>query len=654
MLSREQLKAIASIRDENGPVSLMEIDDLFSQIKSIRDFTDSQYSELAKIANATYRAGCGIVADDIYDTIILTRLAEIDPENPIFEAVESEELEITGDKILHSEPMLSTNKAYTLKKVQNDLLRVVYAACDDLGISSDDITLRLTAKLDGLAGRDKDNYLLSRGDGVKGADLSKSFERGLKVLNLKTGDESRGQGVGEIVVLKSYFDSELSEHFEHPRNFMVGLVSADNPNEHAIRALKNNAAVFMPFVGLPSWEGSIKEFLANYDQILEQVRTSVDCYIDGVVLEVVNEDIKNILGSTSHHHKWQIAIKEASETGTTTVKSVVAQTGRTGKVSPVAELVPIYLSKATISRVTLHHYGMVRDLGIGVGAEVELIRSGEVIPKIISIIQRVTPEIPTQCPSCGSTLEWKKDALFCRNVSGCSAQLNARLSHWFTIMGNVDGFGPATIEKLTKNGISKISEIFALDQMTLIKFGFGQGESKKLLKEIDRCKKEEVEDWRFLAAFGVNYLGRGSCDKLLQSVKLMDVFSIDTTKLVSIDGFGQGTVSRIITGLGAIKDEVLRLHDLGFNLKETVAFDPTTSTSPIIGKSVVFTGSMQSGSRDDMKKHAKSLGAKVQSSVSSKTNFLICGEKVGAAKIEKAKKLNVTVVTESEYLEMIA
>jgi DNA ligase (NAD+) len=626
----------------------------FNDETSITAMNESDTVMVATIANALYRAGEAIMTDHTYDNIVIKHLTSLNPDHAFLHGVEAESLNLGKGVVMHPSPMLSTNKVYTFKEVENTLFDPIKDACLDLGIDFKTVLFRMTPKLDGLAGRDDGKHLVTRGDGSKGSDVTRNFDRGLKVMGVASNDHSRGQGVGEIVVLKSYFEDKLSEHFVHPRNFMTGLVKADNVNEHAAEALQNGAAVFMPYVGLPSWNGTAKELTGDFESIVSNVLVSVDSFVDGAVLEVDNADIKHHLGATKRHHRWQVAIKQNTQTGITTVKEVISQVGRTGKITPVLLVEPIHLSGATISRVTAHHYGMVKSLNIGKGAIVELVRSGEVIPKLIAVKQTGVVDIPDDCPSCGHALEWESDFLRCPNTLLCTAQQEGRLGHWFETLGNVDGFGPATISRLVHSGIRDVSDIFSMVAGDFLNAGFGAGETKVLLRELDRCKNESVEDWRFLGAFGVHFLGRGASENLLENATLNDIFNLSQAKIQTFDGFGEITAKSIVEGLARIHEEFNKLMVIGFNLVETASVDADSLDNFIVGKNIVFTGKMVLGSRDDMKKGAKLMGAKVQSSVNSKTDFLICGENVGAAKSNKARDLGVTLLTEAEYIERLA
>jgi len=226
------------------------------------------------------------------------------------------------------------------------------------------LKFKATAKLDGFAGYDDGIRLYTRGDGKKGSDITRVFKRGLKVFN----NSERGQGPGEIVVSKTYFEKNLSDYFEFPRNFQASLIKEKDLDVHAREAIEKNGAFFVPFKQLPKWEGSLKELESNFESITEKSLTSVDFDVDGVVFEVINDEIKSHLGSNRKFHRWQIAYKENKDKAHVRVLSITPQVGRTGKITPVAELEPTQLSGATIVRAKGHHYRLVRDQKLGKGS----------------------------------------------------------------------------------------------------------------------------------------------------------------------------------------------------------------------------------------------------------------------------------------------
>ncbi|GAB4270019.1 MAG: NAD-dependent DNA ligase LigA [Methylomicrobium sp.] len=609
---------------------------------------DEQLVEFIEIANALYRGGEPIVSDAEYDLTFLAELKRRHPKHPFLTRVEPE-AGFAGKTVELPVRMLSTDKAYSREEIEAWSNRIKKAA-DELGIDFDSLVFKVTPKLDGYAAYDDGDRLYTRGDGRKGTDISRVFERGLKVAN----NGERGLGAGEIVVGKTYFETYLSEFFDNTRNFQASVIKEKELEQHAEQAIKDEAAVFFPFAKLPCWQGVWSELSERFDEIVKDIWHAVDYDVDGVILEINDERLKEHMGATRHHHRWQIAYKENVATAEVKIVRVVPQTSRSGRITPVAEVEPVRLSGALLQRATAHHYKMVVDKGIGPGALIRLARSGEVIPKIEAVLEPAEPDIPEQCPSCGSELIWDGDYLFCTNHFDCPAQVTHSIEHFFRVLGNNDGFGPATIAKLYENEARTIDRIYQLTAAEFETMGFGPKQSQNLVDQLQRSLTEPIEDWRFLAAFGVFRMGLGNCEKLLAHYRLPEIFSLTEAEIIALEGFAEKTANVVLKGFKKIEPLFNRLYRLGFTLNESRSVALITGTdNPIAGKTLVFTGTMQEGSREDMIRQAKSMGAKVAASVTGKTDYLIVGEKVGATKLNAAEKHGVSILTEAEYLTLI-
>ncbi|MFA6009112.1 MAG: BRCT domain-containing protein [Desulfobacteraceae bacterium] len=598
--------------------------------------------ETLKGYNSAYRDGNPVVTDDVYDSLV-EKLNALDPENPYLKTVEPETF-AGKTEVRHPMPMLSTDKAYGKPDVERFVQRV-YKAAEEVGEAK--VEFRVTAKLDGLAGRDDGTVFATRGNGFAGFEISSAFRKGVVPVN------GRGQGLGEIVMSKSYFEENLADFFEHPRNMVVGIVSSDVLNEYAEKALADKAVHFVSYSSLPSWNGSGEDLLKNLDDIQSDLLGEMDYPVDGLICEVLGEDIRQHMGATTHHYRWQIAIKTKGETAVTTVQAIVWQVGRTGNVTPVMEVSPVKLSGATIRRVTAHNAGLVKKSGIGSGAEIEIIRSGEVIPKLVTVIKPTeTVALPDVCPACTTELVWQNDFLKCTNPL-CPAQMEQRLVHWFKSLGNADWFGIKTVQKLVDKGYDSLEKVYAMTEEDFVNLGFGPVQSKNLFEALAISRTKSVEDWRFLSAFGIPNLGKGDSRKILAHMPLESLAHMTEDDIKAIHGFGDITSSAIVTHLYQIRLTLSHMLDLGFNLERTAQTnDAVVSDSPISGMGIVFTGKMEHGSREDMQALARSLGANVQTSVTGKTDILVCGENVGAVKIEKAKKTGTRVISEREFYDL--
>lgn len=600
------------------------------------------------VADTLYRQGLPIISDSEYDEKE-NWYVENHPESNLPNVVQSD-LRENGKTVRLPQKMLSTDKAYSKQEIEKWLDRI-FKAASSLNIGRDEIEIRVTPKLDGYAAFDDGSMLYTRGDGVNGQDITRAFNRGLKVAN----DNVRGLGAGEIVIDKYYFDENLSNYFENSRNIQAAIIAEKNVDERVQKAINDGACVFYPFALLKSWTGNSQELIADFEKIIDKVWNAVEYDVDGVVLEAIDSRIKEHMGATRKFHRWQIAFKINHESAEVKVMSVTPQTSRTGRVTPVAELVPTRISGATISRATVHHYRMVKNSGVGPGALLRVVRSGLVIPKIEEVIEPVEPQIPEFCPSCLSHLIWESDHLICPNKSDCPAQTENTLIHFFKTLGNIDGFGPKVIEKLTSYGVKHIHDIYSLNSKHFIGYGFGEKTASNLEQQLKLSREIQIEDWRFLAAFGVSRLAGGNCEKLLQHYSLEELFDATANDIANLDGFAKLSAEAIFEGLANIREEFFKVYGLGFNISITPKIsEQEASSSPIAGAIIVFTGTMVQGKRSDMEKHAKSLGAKVAKSVSGKTTFLVAGNKVGENKINGAKENGVTVLSEQEYLDLIS
>ena len=626
----------------------IKIQDIADQKILISDLTDDDLFEFCKIANQRYRDGSPIISDEDYDFVYIPELSKRLPEHPFLQKIESENEGFSEEKIKLPKKMLSTDKAYSWEEINKWLDRVSKFSSEiDYPIA--DIQIKGTAKLDGFAGYDDGSKLYTRGDGNKGSDISRVFERGLGIFN----NSERGQGPGEIVVKRTYFEKHLSNYFEYPRNFQASLIKEKELDSLAIDAINDKAALFVPFTQLPQWLGSIEQFSNQFLDIVGQLESGVDFDIDGVVFEIVNPELKDYMGSNRKFHRWQIAFKENKEKAQVKVISVTAQVGRTGKITPVAELEPTQLSGATIYRATGHHYGLVKEQGLGAGSVIELTRSGLVIPKINKVLKTAEVVIPSNCPSCGCKLSWDADFLMCLNHEKCQEQVIGKIIYFFRILANNDGFGQATIQKLYAEGIRQVSDIYLLNEAKLMSMGFGKKTSHNLINQLIRSRKESIEDWRFLAAFGVQRLGMGNCENLLKNYSIEKIFDLPVKDISNIDGFAEITAELIFDGLTLIKPQYEVLISGGFELEQTLlTTEINQSTSLFNSKKIVFTGTMNE-SRAKLQKQAKAFGANIGKSVSSKTDFLIIGENVGQSKIKDAKTHQVEILTEAEYLKLL-
>ena len=616
---------------------------------------DSLVAQL-EVYNRAYREGQPLISDDTYDRLV-EQLRLLDPGHPFLHSVEPEQF-ASRVEIRHATPMLSIEKVYIEKKEDYARLERFIQNAEKSGreIGITQLRFRATVKLDGLAGRDDGNLFATRGNGIVGYEISNAFDKGVIPIG------GRGQGLGEIVVVQSYFDEHMADKFEHPRNMVVGIISSDTLNPNAKTALDDGMVHFLPYSQLPDWQGSGADLLKDIDAISDGLMEDTDYPLDGVVVEVIDPRLREYLGATAHHYRWQIAVKRKGETAETLVRNIQWQVGRTGHITPVLEVDPVTLSGATIRRVTAHHASRVAEEGMGPGALIEIIRSGEVIPKIEHVLKRSDRvELPSVCPRCAQPLTWETRGrtdngiqfLFCRN-SVCPGKTEEQICHWFKTLGNADWFGIKTVQKLVEAGYDSLEKIYAMGSADFQTLGFGPVLSENLANALTGSRTRALEDWRFLAAFGIDRLGLGDSRKLLSHIPLEDILHLERGGLETIKGFGELKSEAIISSITSVALTFEHMLALGFNLEKTpLVSDAASIESPIAGKKIVFTGKMIRGNREEMQAQARQLGAQVQSSVSGATDMLVCGEKVGQSKMDKASRLGVQVLSEEAYFAMI-
>lgn len=619
--------------------------------KAVQELTDDELSSLCVYLNEQYRTGKPVVTDEAFDFVYMAALNVRIPNHPLLTAPQPTVFETAKGRIMHPSRMLSTEKAYEIGEVQSYVARCEKAALA-AGLDPNTLQYRVLAKLDGIAGRlvASPKQLITRGDGTFGNDISHLLEAGLVIVGNEYLD-----GVGEVVMPIDYFEQNLAEHFAHPRNLISGMASSDSLNEHALQAMKDGAVHLVLYRDMPEIVVDGKTLISNLEQLVADTKSSSPYPLDGTIIEVIGEDIRAAMGSGSHHHNWQIAKKEAGETAETTVKDIIWQVGRTGRVTPVIHIEPTALSGATISKVTGHHAANVRNHGIGIGAKIVIIRAGEVIPKHLNTTHPVQANLPTECPCCASDLVWKKSPqtdedtfLVCENI-GCSAQSVTGIIHFFNTI-QCDLFGAKSVDKLVQADYTCVEQILLMNEEAFMAVGFGAGQAKNLVAEMQRVMREPLRDNLLLASLGISKLGRSASEKLLAKHRITELKGITAEQIEAIEGFGKKTSVSISKALADRANTLDFLLSRNFNLSHTQDAQASVGGGSLEGVNIVFTGTM-SGSRDKMKADAKAKGATVQSGVNGKTNILCCGDKVGQKKLDAARDKGVEIITEEQYWE---
>lgn len=603
--------------------------------------------EQLKHLNSAYRSGSPMVSDYEYD-IMRKTLVSLDPNNLFLLAVEPEALLDGKGRVNHPKPMLSTDKAYSSEEVSKWLQKVVSFASEN---GYDDLEIRLTPKLDGCAGSynpvAKAMYV-TRGDGQFGNDFTKLGQQSKFV-----GDPTIAS-VGELICDEAYYQDVLkSQGVIHPRNFVSGLLGADNLSDIAKKALIDGAVHFVSYKKMSGTRvfspAEFKAILDDLETVEVEMMSECQYRTDGIVIQVHSDSMFADMGNNGAFHYGQIAKKIAGEPVEVEYRDIVYQNGRTGRLTPVIVIEPTEIGGVMVSNVTGHHAGNIKRLGVGEGSVLAIVRSGEVIPFLRGIIRRSdNVTIPSNCPSCNAETTWDLPYLICPN-NKCEGRVAAQLQFFAKTVG-MDLIGGKSAEKLASAGIDCVNLLSVTDeQLQLI--GFGAGQSANILKELVRIKQFPIEDYKVLASVGIRMLGNRASKALLKDTPITEITGISRREIEMTDGFGSKKADVILNGL---IDQHSFINALISYFDEIKGSKIEVTESPITGKSIVFTGTMVQGSRSDMVANAEKLGAINQSGVSGKTDFLVAGEKVGASKLAKAEKLGVQVISEQEYLDLIA
>ena len=608
---------------------------------------------LIRTANEMYRRGEPIISDDEYDNLLIAELVNRDPGNQLLQRVEPEP--VSGPTVQLPKPMLSTQKAYSLQELRKWYADVQMSATI-LGIHK--VEVRVTPKLDGFAAQvwhsEPDQVMMAtRGDGEVGQNISHAIDRGLAPDKFSAGDELVVEGPGEIVVRKDYFEQHLSGVYENTRNVIAAAIKAGELDPLIQKAMIHKGIVFAPFNMLTGFHLFNFEVWLTEDSLnhLWDAQTEGPYNTDGIVIEVCNPEIKEHMGSTSHHHRWQIAYKRNTEFHDCVVTGITWQTARTGRITPVINIEPTKIGGVTVSNVTGHHAGNIMNHGIGAGAVVKVTRAGQVIPHVVEILKSVPTSWPDSCPSCGRATYTVGDNLFCPDEDDCPAQVSGQIEHFFKSLG-VDGFGPAICDQLSSKGLNYRQVLFASSR-TLVEAGISEGVADNLWKNLQELRNNPIRDYDLLAALGIAGVGVGVAKKVLSKFTLAELYRVTKEELMLVEGCGETLSGNLLAGIGSHWPTLVPVLKQ-VNVVTTKSFN-FEGDSPIAGKRVVFTGTLQSGTRTQVERKAADLGAIVQSSVSAKTDFLIVGgdQSLATSKMQAATKHGVTVLSEAEYLEKI-
>lgn len=655
------------------------------------------------------------VADSTYDELRI-RLKKIEEKFPQFTLKNSPSFKVSGTiskgfkKVRHTIPMLSLDNAFSMEDMMEFYARIRrFLKLDE----SATIELVAEPKIDGLcASLHYENGFfvrgITRGNGQEGEDITANIKEISSIPKKLSGSfipknvEIRGEVYMTHVdfeKLNTLRQKKKETLFSNPRNAASGSLRQLDSFITKSRHLRFFAYTVLPdstlrfktyekqrdwirdagFKTLPEHKKIISlEELDLYYKNLEIKRANLPFDIDGVVYKMNVLSLQERLGSSSRAPRWAIAQKFPAKKAVTILKDIKIQVGRTGVLTPVAHLKPITVGGVVVKRATLHNEDELQRKDIRPGDTVIIQRAGDVIPQVIEALKEHRPltslpfTFPKKCPACGSHVARKDGyaAWYCTGGLICPAQARERLCHFVSLGAfNIDGLGRKNIKMLfEKRYITAPQDIFTLQERNGIEFpllekndGWGDLSVKNLFLAINKARTIVLS--RFLFALGIPMIGKVTAKAIAEHTKSYEKFKIFTEKLrkksseayeefLSLDGIGLSVLDNLVDFitephnqevLQALEKQVL-IQDESINFHK--------ANTPFTNKKIVFTGTLQHMTRQEAKQKAEAQGAKIQSSISAKTDYLIVGDKPGS-KEKKAKMLNISILTEEKWLELL-
>lgn len=638
------------------------------------------------------------VSDFEYD-LLYSELKKLEEENPQFKSIDSptqrvgSDISNTFESVTHDVPMLSLANTYN----EGELIDFDRRVCE--GLPAGEVPEYITElKIDGASVSIKyknGNFTVAatRGDGVVGEDISnniktvKSIPLKVKHLPLEfdlTEFEVRGEAFMELEAfskLNKKREEAGEKVFANPRNSVSGSLKLIDPQMVAERPidlflyylisktakLKSQAENLSLLQKMGFKVNKNYKVCKNINEVLEYCRYWEDerynlpYEIDGVVIKVNSLNHQTILGSIAKSPRWAVAYKFKAKQAKTKLLGITWQVGRTGAVTPVAELNPVFLAGSTISRATLHNFDEISRKDIRVGDIVIIEKGGDVIPKIVSVDltermeNSVLTQMPEYCPVCnGKLVRFEGEAaIYCENAE-CKAQIVGRLIHFASRTAmDIEGLGESIIELFVELGyLNNFTDIYKLQEYKydLLQLDrFGEKSINNLLSSIEESKKQPFA--KVLFALGIRYVGAGAAKKLAKAFSSIDkLINADEEAILSVNEIGP-SISKSIKEFFSKKEnlEVIEhLKSYGLNFESN---EESLSDSPIFGKSFVLTGTLTI-KREEAAEKIEKLGGKVVSSVSKNTDYVLAGENAGS-KLEKANKLGLKVLNENEFNNLI-
>ena len=637
-----------------------------------------------------------VISDQEFDKL-MKELEKLEAENPEYFDPNSPTQRVGSDlnkefeQVRHQYPMLSLSNSYSEEELR-DFDQKIRKLTDQT------VEYICELKFDGtsVSLRYRNGVLekaITRGDGTFGDDVTNNV-RTIRSIPLKlkgTGYPEEFEIRGEILLPFSEFDrinqereEEGEQLFANVRNAASGTLKSQKSSVVAERKLD---AYFYYLLGenLPSdghlenmkatrdWGFKISpdtERCANIDEVIDFIRKwnlkrfDLPVATDGIVIKVNSLSLQQYLGSTAKSPRWAIAFKYKAEQLSTILQSVSYQVGRTGAVTPVANLEPVLLAGTTVKRATLHNSDIIKNLDLHFGDTVFVEKGGEIIPKIVGVDttsrhpMAQSVEFIRNCPECGTTLVRKEGeaAHYCPNEDGCPPQIKGKMEHFISRKAmNIDGLGSETIDLLYNEGlIRNIADIYDLqkDQISRLE-RLGDKSAERILKSLDESRSIPFE--KVLFALGIRFVGE-TVAKILAH-RLMNIENIEKSsleELTAVDEIG-GRIAESVRSYFSNPENIklierLKEKGLQMELDETSIANRSEKLGGLL---IIISGTFEKNSRDDLKKMIEQNGGKNVSSISGNTSYLLAGNNIGPSKLEKAKKLNIPIISEDDFLKMI-
>lgn len=594
-------------------------------------------------------------------------------------------------QVPHRYPMLSLGNTYSEAEVTEFYERVKKDLNEDFEICCE-------MKYDGTSisltyGGGRLVRAVTRGDGVQGDDVTDNVKtiRSIPLVLHGTGYPDEFEMRGEILMPWTVFEELNKEReareeplFANPRNAASGTLKLQNS---AVVASRKLDAYLYYLLGdnLPcdghyenlqeaeKWGFKISHITRKchtLQEVFEFIkywdteRKNLPVATDGIVLKVNSLRQQRNLGYTAKSPRWAIAYKFQAEQACTRLNKVTYQVGRTGAVTPVANLDPVQLSGTIVKRASLHNADIIEGLDLHIGDMVYVEKGGEIIPKIVGVDKEARLLIGdkvkfiTRCPECGSPLvRYEGEAAhYCPNDTACPPQIKGRIEHFISRKAmNIDGLGPETVDQFYQEGlIHDVADLYSLHADEIVKLErMGEKSAENIIRSIERSREVPFE--RVLFALGIRFVGETVAKKVAKVFRSIDMLAQATLDdLIHVDEIGEKIAQSIILYFRNPQNRELieRLRQAGVQL-EAAAQDTSNHTDKLAGKSIVISGVFAHHSRDEYKALIEQHGGKNVGSISSKTSFILAGDNMGPAKLEKAKKLGVPIVGEDEFLQMI-